>query len=293
MTWTSRISASTIDADGIALATWDMPGRSMNVITAEVMDELSRIVETVAGDAAIKGCVITSGKDSFLGRRRPRHAAGPRRALRDAAKDEGEEEAMQRLLRGDRASCRCSIAGSRPAASRSPPPSTASASAAPSNSRSPAITASSSDDRRDPRRPARGQGRAVSRRRRHAARGAPDADRRRAADAVQGRADPRRRPRKAWASCMRSRPRAEIVDARQGVDRSGGSARRALGREGFRLPVAARSIRPAGMMIWPPANAIYRRETQDNYPAAKAILHAVYRGPAAADGSRAQGRESR
>ena len=32
------------------------------------------------------------------------------------------------------------------------------------------------------------------------------------------------------------------------------------------------------MMIWPPANAIYRRETYDNYPAAKAILHSVYEG---------------
>jgi len=32
------------------------------------------------------------------------------------------------------------------------------------------------------------------------------------------------------------------------------------------------------MMIWPAANAIYRRETFDNYPAAKAILHAVYEG---------------
>jgi 3-hydroxyacyl-CoA dehydrogenase / enoyl-CoA hydratase / 3-hydroxybutyryl-CoA epimerase len=32
------------------------------------------------------------------------------------------------------------------------------------------------------------------------------------------------------------------------------------------------------MMIWPPANAIYRRETHDNYPAAKAILQAVYEG---------------
>ncbi|MDX5001299.1 hypothetical protein SHY49_09875, partial [Streptococcus suis] len=35
---------------------------------------------------------------------------------------------------------------------------------------------------------------------------------------------------------------------------------------------------PAGMMIWPPANAIYRRETHDNYPAAKAILASVYEG---------------
>jgi 3-hydroxyacyl-CoA dehydrogenase/enoyl-CoA hydratase/3-hydroxybutyryl-CoA epimerase len=31
-------------------------------------------------------------------------------------------------------------------------------------------------------------------------------------------------------------------------------------------------------MIWPPANAIYRRETHDNYPAAKAILQSVYEG---------------
>jgi 3-hydroxyacyl-CoA dehydrogenase/enoyl-CoA hydratase/3-hydroxybutyryl-CoA epimerase len=32
------------------------------------------------------------------------------------------------------------------------------------------------------------------------------------------------------------------------------------------------------MMVWPPANAIYRRETHDNYPAAKAILTSVYEG---------------
>ena len=56
-----------IDSDGIALATWDMPDRSMNVITPEVMTELAQIVEKVATDEAIKGCVITSGKDSFSG----------------------------------------------------------------------------------------------------------------------------------------------------------------------------------------------------------------------------------
>jgi 3-hydroxyacyl-CoA dehydrogenase/enoyl-CoA hydratase/3-hydroxybutyryl-CoA epimerase len=32
------------------------------------------------------------------------------------------------------------------------------------------------------------------------------------------------------------------------------------------------------MQTWPPANAIYRRETHDNYPAAKAILQSVYEG---------------
>ncbi|APH73456.1 3-hydroxyacyl-CoA dehydrogenase NAD-binding domain-containing protein [Aquibium oceanicum] len=55
------------DADGIALVTWDMPGKSMNVFTEEVMNELEKIVDQVASDDAIKGAVITSGKESFSG----------------------------------------------------------------------------------------------------------------------------------------------------------------------------------------------------------------------------------
>ncbi|MCC2110527.1 MAG: enoyl-CoA hydratase/isomerase family protein, partial [Hyphomicrobiales bacterium] len=55
------------DKDGIALITWDMPGRSMNVITMEVMDELEKIIEAVAGDDAVKGAVISSGKPAFSG----------------------------------------------------------------------------------------------------------------------------------------------------------------------------------------------------------------------------------
>jgi len=55
------------DADGIALVVWDMPDRSMNVFTEEVMRELDAIVDRVAADAAIKGAVITSGKDTFSG----------------------------------------------------------------------------------------------------------------------------------------------------------------------------------------------------------------------------------
>ena len=53
------------DANGIALITWDAPGRSMNVIDLNVIEELSDIVETVAGDHAIRGTVITSGKEAF------------------------------------------------------------------------------------------------------------------------------------------------------------------------------------------------------------------------------------
>lgn len=55
------------DADGIALITWDMPDRSMNVFTEEAMRELDAIVDHVASNAATKGAVITSGKDTFSG----------------------------------------------------------------------------------------------------------------------------------------------------------------------------------------------------------------------------------
>src|SRR5215467_4406937 len=54
-----------VDADGIATVTWDMPERSMNVINLTVIEELSSIVEKVAADAAIKGAVVTGGKDTF------------------------------------------------------------------------------------------------------------------------------------------------------------------------------------------------------------------------------------
>jgi 3-hydroxyacyl-CoA dehydrogenase/enoyl-CoA hydratase/3-hydroxybutyryl-CoA epimerase len=53
-----------IDADGIAVATFDVPGRSMNTITGGVMRDLAALAEQIKGDAAIKGVVITSGKES-------------------------------------------------------------------------------------------------------------------------------------------------------------------------------------------------------------------------------------
>ena len=56
-----------VDADGIALVTWDMPGKSMNVFNESVLEELDKVVDQVTADAAIKGAVITSGKDSFSG----------------------------------------------------------------------------------------------------------------------------------------------------------------------------------------------------------------------------------
>ena len=53
------------DNEGIALVTWDMPNRSMNVLSQSSMTELGDIIEKIAGDEAIKGAVITSGKEAF------------------------------------------------------------------------------------------------------------------------------------------------------------------------------------------------------------------------------------
>ncbi|MDI1325228.1 MAG: 3-hydroxyacyl-CoA dehydrogenase NAD-binding domain-containing protein [Brevundimonas sp.] len=53
-----------VDADGIALITFDVPGRSMNTLTSGVMAEIPEWVERVKTDDAIKGAVLTSGKAS-------------------------------------------------------------------------------------------------------------------------------------------------------------------------------------------------------------------------------------
>ena len=55
-----------VDSDGIATITWDMPGRAMNVLSAESLTEFAECIDRIKNDAAIKGAVIASGKDSFL-----------------------------------------------------------------------------------------------------------------------------------------------------------------------------------------------------------------------------------
>ena len=55
------------DADGIALVTWDIPGRSMNVLDETTITELEEIVKQTSADNAVKGVVVTSGKEAFSG----------------------------------------------------------------------------------------------------------------------------------------------------------------------------------------------------------------------------------
>jgi len=53
-----------IDEDGIALVTIDLPGQSMNVWNEDLLDDFSQFVDQFCSDDAIKGAVITSGKQS-------------------------------------------------------------------------------------------------------------------------------------------------------------------------------------------------------------------------------------
>jgi 3-hydroxyacyl-CoA dehydrogenase/enoyl-CoA hydratase/3-hydroxybutyryl-CoA epimerase len=57
----------TTDADGVAVITWDVPNKSMNVLSLEGLAHLSDLIDQAHADDAIKGIVITSGKDSFAG----------------------------------------------------------------------------------------------------------------------------------------------------------------------------------------------------------------------------------
>jgi 3-hydroxyacyl-CoA dehydrogenase/enoyl-CoA hydratase/3-hydroxybutyryl-CoA epimerase len=57
----------TTDADGVAVITWDVPNKSMNVLSLEGLAHLSDLIDQAHADEAVKGIVITSGKDTFAG----------------------------------------------------------------------------------------------------------------------------------------------------------------------------------------------------------------------------------
>ena len=57
---------STLEPDGILLATIDMPGKTMNVFSVDLMDALDALMDRVDSDPAVLCVVLTSGKPSFL-----------------------------------------------------------------------------------------------------------------------------------------------------------------------------------------------------------------------------------
>src|SRR6202158_1937400 len=105
-----------LDADGIALVTWNSPGRSMNVIDLKVIEELGAIVDEVAADAAIKAAVITSGKETFCAGADLAMLETSGRQFADMVTARGEEAALAWFLEESRklsALCRRTEPGDR------------------------------------------------------------------------------------------------------------------------------------------------------------------------------------
>ena len=55
------------DADGVATITWDLAGKSMNVMSTAGFAELDAMIDAALGDPAVKGIILTSGKKDFAG----------------------------------------------------------------------------------------------------------------------------------------------------------------------------------------------------------------------------------
>jgi 3-hydroxyacyl-CoA dehydrogenase/enoyl-CoA hydratase/3-hydroxybutyryl-CoA epimerase len=58
--------STVLGEDGILIATIDMPGKSMNVFSDDLMDALERVLEDVNSRPQIRAVVIVSGKAAFL-----------------------------------------------------------------------------------------------------------------------------------------------------------------------------------------------------------------------------------
>ena len=63
----TEIFHTEIDADGVAVLSWDLPGRSMNVMTMEGLAELDAAIDALLADDTVKGIVLTSAKPDFAG----------------------------------------------------------------------------------------------------------------------------------------------------------------------------------------------------------------------------------
>ncbi|MES2435040.1 MAG: FAD-dependent oxidoreductase [Pseudomonadota bacterium] len=55
------------DTDGVATITWDVAAKSMNVMSTAAFASLSGLVDQALADAAVKGIIVTSGKKDFAG----------------------------------------------------------------------------------------------------------------------------------------------------------------------------------------------------------------------------------
>jgi 3-hydroxyacyl-CoA dehydrogenase/enoyl-CoA hydratase/3-hydroxybutyryl-CoA epimerase len=264
-----------VDTDGIALVTWDMADRSMNVITMDVIAELGTIVDKVTNDAAIKGAVITSAKPAFCGGADLTMLERMRGLYTDMVRKQGEEAAAKMVFDESRKLSQlyrrietcgkpwvCALNGT-----------------AMGGGFELALACHyrvASDDAKTRLGlpeikiglfPGAGGTQRVARMLQPA-------------DALQFllKGDQLKVDRaKAMKLIDAVVTPGDLIKASKDWIKAGGKAKAPWDTEGFRLP-GGPVYSKAGMMTFPAANAIYRRETYDNYPAARAILQVVYEG---------------
>jgi len=62
----SKTIQYSVDDDGIATLMLDLPGKSMNVLTAELIRDFSECVDRVSNDQSVIGAIVASGKPAFV-----------------------------------------------------------------------------------------------------------------------------------------------------------------------------------------------------------------------------------
>ena len=264
-----------VDADGIALITWDSPGRSMNVIDLAVIEELTKLVEKVATDAAIKGAVITSAKEAFCAGADLTLLDSLSRTFGQMAKTKGEEAAAATLFAESR---KLSQVYRRMETCGKPFVAAINGTAVGGGFElclacHQRIAADNDKTRLGLPEvkvglfPGGGGTQRI-------ARMMPPGD------ALQFllKGDQLRLNRAKTMKLVDAVvPPAELVSAAKAWAKANPKAKAPWDVDGFRLP-GGPVYSKGGMMTFPAANAIYRRETYDNYPAARAILQVVYEG---------------
>ena len=264
-----------IDGDGIALVTWNAPGRTMNVIDTTVIDELSAIVEELATDGAVKGVVITSGKDTFCAGADLTMLEALSRTFAELVASQGEEAANARFFEESR---KLSLLYRRIETCGKPWVAAINGTAVGGGfeltlachhriAADNAKTRLGLPEIKIGLFPGAGGTQRV-------ARMLPPAD------ALQFllKGDQLTLNRaKAMKLIDAVVPAGDLIKAAKDWIKSSGTAKAPWDVDSFKLP-GGPVYSKAGMMVFPPANAIYRRETYDNYPAARAILQVVYEG---------------
>ncbi len=262
-------------SDGIALVTWDMPGRSMNVLTEDAITELGKILDATTADEAVKGVVVTSGKEAFSGGADLTMLEGIGRLAVEEAKKNGKEAAAKLVFEESRKLSQLY----RRIETCGKPWAVAVHGVCLGGAFELALACHYRVASDDPRTrlglpevkvglfPGAGGTQRV-------ARMMP------AGDALQMllKGDQLRPDRaKAMRLVDEVAPRDEIVEKAKAWIAGGGSAVKPWDQDGFKLP-GGPVWSKGGFMTWPPANAIYRRETYDNYPGARSILKTVFDG---------------